>query len=111
MKDAHPDKFVNDDAGRLDAEEKSKAVIEAYHFLVSTNPATDTTLAAFNTKDSQTATNITVHDVTGVQRLQLKLNATKGEVMLNVSHLAPGTYMVNLHAGGTVIAQQKLIKK
>jgi len=40
MKDAHPDKFVNDDAGRLEAEEKSKAVIEAYHFLVSINPET-----------------------------------------------------------------------
>lgn len=40
MKDAHPDKFVNDDAGKLEAEEKSKAVIEAYHFLVSINPET-----------------------------------------------------------------------
>jgi len=38
MKDAHPDKFVNDDAGKLLAEEQSKAVIEAYHFLVSINP-------------------------------------------------------------------------
>ena len=37
MKDAHPDKFVNDEAGKLDAEEKSKSVIEAYHFLVSIN--------------------------------------------------------------------------
>ena len=40
MKDAHPDKFVNDDEGKLDAEEKSKSVIEAYHFLVSINPET-----------------------------------------------------------------------
>lgn len=40
MKDAHPDKFVNDDAGKLLAEEQSKAVIEAYHFLVSINPET-----------------------------------------------------------------------
>ncbi|WP_312351395.1 KTSC domain-containing protein [Empedobacter sp.] len=35
MKDAHPDKFINDEA-----EEKSKIVIEAYHFLVSINPET-----------------------------------------------------------------------
>lgn len=40
MKDAHPDKFVNDDAGRIAAEENSKAVIEAYHFLVSINNET-----------------------------------------------------------------------
>lgn len=40
MKDAHPEKFVNDDAGKLLAEEQSKAVIEAYHFLVSINPET-----------------------------------------------------------------------
>ncbi len=40
MKDAHPDKFVNDNEGKLIAEEKSKSVIEAYHFLVSINPET-----------------------------------------------------------------------
>ena len=40
MKDSHPDKFVNDEAGKLDAEERSKSVIEAYHFLVSINPET-----------------------------------------------------------------------
>ena len=40
MKDAHPDKFVHDEAGKLDAEERSKSVIEAYHFLVSINPET-----------------------------------------------------------------------
>ncbi|WP_312903008.1 KTSC domain-containing protein [Chryseobacterium taichungense] len=40
MKDTHPDKFVNDEAGKVEAEEKSKSVIEAYHFLVSINPET-----------------------------------------------------------------------
>ncbi|KFF24346.1 KTSC domain-containing protein [Chryseobacterium vrystaatense] len=40
MKDSHPDKFANDEAGKLEAEEKSKAVIEAYHFLVSINEET-----------------------------------------------------------------------
>lgn len=40
MKDAHPDKFQGDDAGLKAAEEKSKAIIEAYHFLVSINPET-----------------------------------------------------------------------
>lgn len=40
MKDAHPDKFQGDDAGLKAAEENSKKIIEAYHFLVSINPAT-----------------------------------------------------------------------
>lgn len=40
MKDSHPDKFVDDEAAKLEAEEVSKSVIEAYHFLVSINPET-----------------------------------------------------------------------
>ena len=40
MKDTHPDKFINDEEGKLEAEEKSKSVIEAYHFLVSINEET-----------------------------------------------------------------------
>jgi hypothetical protein len=35
MKDNHPDKFVNDEAGKQAAEETSKNIISAYHFLVS----------------------------------------------------------------------------
>lgn len=35
MKDNHPDKFVNDEQGRKNAEETSKNIIAAYHFLVS----------------------------------------------------------------------------
>lgn len=35
MKDSHPDKFVNDEEGKLAAEERSKEIINAYHFLVS----------------------------------------------------------------------------
>lgn len=40
MKECHPDRFVNDEAGLLAAEEKSKEMIEAYHFLVSICPET-----------------------------------------------------------------------
>lgn len=40
MKDTHPDKFANDEAGKTDAEMRSKSVIEAYHFLVSIHPET-----------------------------------------------------------------------
>jgi DnaJ-class molecular chaperone len=39
MKDWHPDKF-QDEPAKLEAEEKSKAVIEAYHLLVSVAPET-----------------------------------------------------------------------
>ena len=40
MKESHPDKFSGDDAGLKEAEENSKAIIEAYHFLVSINAET-----------------------------------------------------------------------
>ena len=40
MKESHPDKFQGDDAGLAAVEEKSKEIIEAYHFLVSINAET-----------------------------------------------------------------------
>ena len=40
MKEWHPDKFQHDEAEKLAAEEKSKTLIEAYHFLVSIAPET-----------------------------------------------------------------------
>ena len=40
MKDSHPDKFVNDEIGKLAAEETSKNIINAYHFLVSISTET-----------------------------------------------------------------------
>lgn len=40
MKDHHPDKFPGNESLKLEAEEKSKSIIEAYHFLVSIDPET-----------------------------------------------------------------------
>ncbi|MGZ3873786.1 MAG: KTSC domain-containing protein [Mucilaginibacter sp.] len=40
MKTWHPDKFQDDAERKLEAEEKSKTIIEAYHFLVSIAPET-----------------------------------------------------------------------
>ncbi|MDB5133818.1 MAG: molecular chaperone DnaJ [Mucilaginibacter sp.] len=40
MKTWHPDKFQDSAETRLEAEEKSKTIIEAYHFLVSIAPET-----------------------------------------------------------------------
>jgi DnaJ-class molecular chaperone len=40
MKDWHPDKFQDNHDLKLEAEEKSKEIIEAYHFLVSISPET-----------------------------------------------------------------------
>ena len=41
MKNWHPDKFTESPETKLEAEEKSKAIIEAYHFLVSIAPETN----------------------------------------------------------------------
>lgn len=40
MKNWHPDKFPDSIESKLEAEEKSKTIIEAYHFLVSIAPET-----------------------------------------------------------------------
>lgn len=40
MKEWHPDKFTDDEVRRAEAEDKSKTIIEAYHFLVSIAPET-----------------------------------------------------------------------
>jgi DnaJ-class molecular chaperone len=49
MKDCHPDKFQDNEAEKLAAEEKSRKVIEAYHFLVSIAPETiEATLEQYN---------------------------------------------------------------
>jgi len=40
MKNWHPDKFQDSVESKLEAEEKSKTIIEAYHFLVSIAPET-----------------------------------------------------------------------
>ncbi len=40
MKTWHPDKFHDNDEARAEAEDKSKVIIEAYHFLVSIAPET-----------------------------------------------------------------------
>ena len=40
MKDWHPDKIQDNEAAKIEAEEKSKAFIEAYHLLVSIAPET-----------------------------------------------------------------------
>ncbi len=59
MKDCHPDKFVNDEAAKLAAEEKSKTIIEAYHFLVSIAPET---IAASAEQYAQTITAAGIED-------------------------------------------------
>jgi len=58
MKDHHPD-TIADDAERLAAEERSTAIIEAYHFLVSIAPETlEKTKAEYNTTTATQA----IHD-------------------------------------------------
>jgi len=50
MKTWHPDRFHDNEEAKLEAEEKSKTIIEAYHFLVSIAPETlEQTLTDYTT--------------------------------------------------------------
>src|SRR5690606_24426249 len=72
--------------------------------VISPNPATETAVATYNIGTHyKKATVITVYDLKGAQHLKQALNNAKGEVQLNISHLAAGTYIVTLQADGTTI--------
>ncbi len=91
---------------------KAAAEIIEPELVLAPNPAFETTTASYNLGTQyQNAQSITVYDVTGVQRYKQKVNGIKGEVVINISNLAAGTYIINLEADGKVIKQQKLIKK
>jgi curved DNA-binding protein CbpA len=59
MKDWHPDKFQANETEKLAAEEKSKKIIEAYHFLVSIAPET---IAASIEQYTETITVASIED-------------------------------------------------
>ena len=103
--------FIDPGACNLPMMASSMAASEIT-FVLSPNPTSETTTATYDMgTEEQKASSITIHDVLGVQRVAQQLNDSKGEVLLNVGRLVPGTYLVNLNANGTVVAQQKLIKK
>lgn len=53
MKEFHPDKIQDNEELKLEVEEKSKKIIEAYHFLVSIAPETlESTLDDYNNTTS-----------------------------------------------------------
>ncbi len=61
MKEYHPDKIQDNEELKLEVEEKSKRIIEAYHFLVSIAPETaEATLGEY----TYTTANIGISDIT-----------------------------------------------
>jgi curved DNA-binding protein CbpA len=60
MKEFHPDKFAGNEELLKDAEEKSKLIIESYHFLVSIAPET---LAKTLPEYTQTITTSAIADI------------------------------------------------
>ncbi len=97
MKDCHPDKFTNDPDGLHAAEEKSKKVIEAYHFLVSINPAT---IKAGQPEYLETIATSTVVDYK-YENIRLQINFSNGSVYEYIS-VPKATYvkMVNADSPG-----------
>lgn len=61
MKEFHPDKIQDNEELKLEVEEKSKKIIEAYHFLVSIAPETaDSTLEEYN----KVTSTVNISDIT-----------------------------------------------
>lgn len=97
MKDAHPDKYVGDEAGLAAAEERSKKIIEAYHQLVSINPETMKQLLPEYTETIATATITDYNFVDG----RLKITFSNGSIYEYIS-VPKATYvkMVNADSPG-----------
>ena len=97
MKESHPDKFQGDEAGLKEAEEKSREIIEAYHFLVSINPETiKQGLPEYN----ETIATATITDYR-YENIRLIVNFSNGSVYEYIS-VPKATYvkMVNADSPG-----------
>lgn len=74
MKEFHPDKIQDNEDAKLEAEEKSKRVIEAYHFLVSIAPETiEATLVEY----TKTTTTSNIADI-NYKGKRLRIDFTDG---------------------------------
>jgi curved DNA-binding protein CbpA len=93
MKEAHPDKFQGDEAGLKEAEENSKKIIEAYHFLVSINPET---IKANLPEYNETIATATVTDYKFVEG-RLIINFSNGSVYEYIS-VPKATYVKMVNA-------------
>lgn len=93
MKEAHPDKFQGDEAGLKEAEENSKKIIEAYHFLVSINPET---IKANLPEYNETIATATVTDYKFVEG-RLIINFSNGSVYEYIS-VPKATYIKMVNA-------------
>lgn len=70
VKEWHPDKFQSGDEKAIEAEQKSREIIEAYHFLVSIAPETN----ALNKEEYEKT--ITKGGITNIQHKGLLLEIT-----------------------------------
>jgi len=97
MKESHPDKFQGDDAGLKLAEENSKSIIEAYHFLVSINAET---IQQGLPEYQDTIANATIVDYR-YENIRLMINFSNGSVYEYIS-VPKATYikMVNADSPG-----------
>lgn len=74
MKEFHPDKIQDNPETQLEAEEKSKNIIEAYHFLVSIAPET---IANALPEYTETTTKSSIQDF-NYERSVLTISFTNG---------------------------------
>lgn len=97
MKESHPDKFQGDDAGLQLAEESSRQIIEAYHFLVSINAET---IQQGLPEYQETIANATIVDYR-YENIRLLVNFSNGSVYEYIS-VPKATYikMVNADSPG-----------
>lgn len=76
------------------------------------NPANTLTAVSYDLgMQYKTAQSLTVHTLSGSLLEKIHLTEPKATLALDVSRWAAGTYIITLHADGSAVMQQKLIKK
>lgn len=76
------------------------------------NPANTLTAVSYDLgMQYKTAQSLTVHTLSGSLLEKIPLTEPKATLALDVSRWAAGTYIITLHADGSAVMQQKLIKK
>lgn len=97
---------------RLDEIGWRSTTVEIPYLTLSPNPTTTVTTAVYSIGTAhEQAQYLVVYDLLGVQRYKHKITAKQAEVVLEMGHLAQGTYLICLEADGKRIATEKLIKK
>jgi len=83
---------------------------EEDHLVLFPNPAGDYVIAYFDSLDFEEAGNLTIDNIQGQRLALIKLESEQNQLVLDVSDLPNGLYVVSLRINNELIESEKLLK-